>query len=93
MPRKKRIAILVISIVLGVFLLFGILAFLILKTDTFKSNEELFAKYLIQNFDFIDILKIENTSEIENMLNTNKYQSELEAKIQYTENIETSDEN
>ena len=93
MPRKKRIAILVISIILVVFTILGTLGFLFLKTDIFKSNEELFAKYLVQNFNFIEILKTEDTLEIENMLNTNKYKSQLEGKIQYTENIETSDEN
>lgn len=93
MPRKKRIAIIVFSILLVIFIILGTLGFLFLKTDIFKSNETLFAKYLIQNFDIIEILKSENTLEIENELNNNKYVSEIEGKIEYTENIGTSDEN
>lgn len=92
-PRKKRIAIIVVSILLMIFIILGTLGFLFLKTDIFKSNETLFAKYLIQNFDIIEILKSENTLEIENTLNNNKYVSEIEGKIEYTENIGTSDEN
>lgn len=61
-----------------------------LKTDTFKPNETLFAKYLMQNFNAIEIFKIDNISN--NTLN-NKYTSNLEGKIEYTENIGTSDEN
>lgn len=93
MPRKKRIAILVISIILAIFIILGILGFLYLKTDAFKSNENLFAKYFVQNFDAIEILKSEDTLGIENALNTNKYTSELNGQIQYTENMGTSDEN
>lgn len=92
-PRKRRIIMLVIPIVLVIFIILGILAFLYLKTDAFKSNETLFAKYFIQNFDAIEILKNEDTLGIEDTLNNNKYISELIGKIQYTENIGTSDEN
>ena len=93
MPRKKRIVILVTSIVLVVLIICGILAFLYLKTDAFKSKETLFAKYLMQNFDNIEILKTEDNSEIENILNSNKYTSQIEGTIEYTENIGTSNEN
>lgn len=90
MPRKKRIAIIISSIILVVLIILAILGYLYLKTDIFKSNETLFAKYLIQNFDTLEILKIDKSDE--NTLNS-KYISELEGKIEYTENIGTSDEN
>ena len=64
-----------------------------LKTDAFKSNETLFAKYLMQNFNAIDNLANNGTEEITNALNTNKYPSELVGKIEYVENVNTSDEN
>ena len=92
-PRKKRIVILVVSIVFVVLIILGILGFLFLKTDMFKTKETLFAKYLAQNINIIDILKSEGNLEIENTLNNNKYVSELNGKIEYTENIGTSDEN
>lgn len=93
MPRKKRIAILIISITLVILIIGGILGYLFLKTDTFKSKDVLFAKYLMQNFDVLEIFKSDNTLEIENTLNSNKYTSEMIGKIQYTENIGTSGEN
>jgi hypothetical protein len=74
-------------------IILGILGYLYLKTDAFKSKETLFAKYLAQNFNSIEILKTESDSEIENMLNTNKYESQLEGTIEYTEDIGTSNEN
>ena len=93
MPRKKRIVIIAISIILVMLIILGILGYLYLKTDAFKSKETLFAKYLAQNFNSIEILKTESDSEIENMLNTNKYESQLEGTIEYTEDIGTSNEN
>ncbi len=93
MPRKKRIVIIAISIILVMLVILGVLGYLYLKTDAFKSKETLFAKYLAQNFNSIEILKTEDNSEIENMLNTNKYESQLEGTIEYTEDIGTSNEN
>ena len=93
MPRKKRIVIIAISIILVMLVILGVLGYLYLKTDAFKSKEKLFAKYLAQNFNSIEILKTESDSEIENMLNTNKYESQLEGTIEYTEDIGTSNEN
>ena len=93
MPRKKRLTILITTIILIVGIIIGVLAFLYLKTDAFKSNETLFAKYLMQNFNAIDNLANNGTEEITNALNTNKYTSELVGKIEYVENVNTSDEN
>ena len=92
MPRKKRITILVISIVLTILIILGILGYLYMKTDMFKTKETLFAKYLMQNFENINILKIENDSEIEATLSNNKYTSEIKGTIEYTENLGTSNE-
>ena len=87
MPRKKRLTILITTIILIVGIIIGVLAFLYLKTDAFKSNETLFAKYLMQNFNAIDNLANNGTEEITNALNTNKYTSELVGKIEYVENV------
>ena len=57
MARKKRIAILVVSIVLVILAIVGTIIFLYLKTDAFKSNETLFAKYFMQSFNAIDTIK------------------------------------
>lgn len=91
-PRKRKIVILVSAIVLVILMILGILVTLYLKTDMFKSNETLFAKYMMQNLNAVEILKNEDTLGTEDQLNTNKYESEIEGTIQYTENIGTSAE-
>lgn len=93
MARKKRIAILATSITLLVLVIAGILIYLYLETDAFKTKETLFAKYMLQNFDAIEILKEDENTEVKNMLSENKYTSELEGKIEYTENKGKSNEN
>lgn len=92
-PRKRKIVILVSIIVLTVLIITVVLAILYLKTDMFKSNQTLFAKYMMQNLNAVEVLKNEDTLGIENELNTNKYESKIEGNIQYTENIGTSAEN
>ena len=92
MARKKRIAILVVSIVLVILAIVGTIIFLYLKTDAFKSNETLFAKYFMQSFNAIDIIKNNDALGIDNTLNENKYTSELKGKIEYTKNVETNSE-
>lgn len=92
MARKKRITIITIAIVLVIAIITGILAFLYIKTDAFKSNETLFAKYLVQNFDIIEVWEKSKNTDIENLLDTNKYTSQIEGKIEYTENKGTSNE-
>lgn len=93
MPRKKRIAIIITFTIIAITLILGILLFMYLKTDVFKSKEILFAKYISQNINTIEILKNEDTLGIQNTLNTNKYTSQITGQIEYTENIGTSDEN
>ena len=93
MPRKKRIAIIVISIILIITIMLFLLLFMYLKTDIFKTKEELFTKYVSQNLNMLEILKNEDILGIKNKLDTNKYTSQLTGKIEYTENIGTSDEN
>ena len=93
MTRKKKIAIIITSVLLVVLIIIGVLLYLFLNTDTFKSNQELFAKYFIQNFEVLDIFKNTDTLGIEKNLNNSKYTSNIEGNIQYTENLGTSDEN
>lgn len=93
MPRKKRLTIMISAIVFTILVIIGILLFVYLKTDAFKSNQTLFAKYLLQDFDVIYNLKPTEPEEIQNNLNNNKYTSDIKGKIQYTQNIGTSDEN
>ena len=76
MPRKKRILIITISIILVISVIVGIFIFLLLKTDLLKTKEELFSKYFVQNFQILDALSLDN-KEIDNTLENNKYSSIL----------------
>lgn len=79
-PRKKRILILTVLIILILLAIVGVLGFLYLKTDMFKSNKELFSKYLIQGIENAKILENEELLKINEKLNNNKYNSELVRK-------------
>lgn len=91
--RKRKITFIIISIILTIIIGLTIVGILYFKTDTFKTTETLFAKYFVQNFDIIELLKSEDTLEIQKKLYENPYESKVEGKIEYTENIGTSDEN
>lgn len=90
MPRKKRIAIITTVVLIAIIAILGVLAYLYLKTDAFKSNERLFAKYLSQNLEKIGELKPIDNTYVENLLADNKYTSEIEGKIEYTKDNDTS---
>jgi len=90
--RKRKIMTIVIITVLSVLILCGVLAFLYLKTDYLKSKESLFAKYAMQNFEILDMIKPEDTLGIDHALKNNPYKSELNGEIEYTENKGTSAE-
>lgn len=90
--RKRKIMTIVIITVLSVLILCGVLAFLYLKTDYLKSKESLFAKYAMQNFEILDMIKPEDTLGIDQALKNNPYKSELNGEIEYTENKGTSAE-
>lgn len=87
--KKKKIIIIVTSII-AVLLIIGILIFLYLTTDMFKSNETLFAKYMIKAFSQVGELSTENKlQEAEQLLENNKYLSNIEATVNYDENGNT----
>lgn len=90
MPRKKRIAIIIAMISIILLVVFSILIYLIVATDTFKSNKELFEKYAFKTFEnFENFL----TSDTQNSLNNDKYTSEAQLKINYVTNMNTTAEN
>ena len=93
MARKTRVTIIAIAILVLVVAIIGILIFLYLETDAFKTNETLFTKYLAQNFEELDNLKNNNNSTTKSLLENSKYTSKIDGKIEYIENKDTSDEN
>lgn len=92
LAKKTRITLIVAAIVATIILIVGIVMFLYLKTDIFKSNEDLFFKYFTTGFDALDIIKVEDNLGIETNLNANKYTSNLQGKIEYTTNVGTDNE-
>lgn len=93
MARKTRIAMITVVISLLVITIIGILVFLYLETDVFKTNETLFTKYLAQNFEELDNLKNNSNSTTKSLLENSKYTSKIDGQIEYIENKDTSDEN
>lgn len=81
--NKVLLTIIIILIVLILGVITG-LAVLYLKTDTFKSNEVLFAKYLFQN-DVVEIFDIDNLEKQKQFLKDNKYISNGNILIQIQE--------
>lgn len=94
MPRKKRRTIIIVSIVLVIAIIATALVWLYLNTDMLKSNQTLFMKYIGKNVENLDknISDIGN-KEINSLLEQNKYTSNTDIKVNYTQNIGTTSEN
>lgn len=94
MTRKKRITLIIVIVVLVLLIIGGIFAFLYLNTDVFKSNQTLFVKYLGKNSENIQGLQnIVNKTEYYELLKTNPYNVTSEIKVNYTQNVGTTEEN
>lgn len=94
MTRKKRITLIIVIVVLVLLIIGGIFTFLYLNTDMFKSNQTLFVKYLGKNSENIQGLQnIVNKTEYDELLKTNPYNVTSEIKVNYTQNVGTTEEN
>lgn len=94
MTKKKRRLVLIIIIVLILVMLAATFLVLYLNTDMFKSNQTLFVKYIGKNADNLRALEsIINETEYEGQLTTNPYNIDMEATVNYTQNIGTTEEN
>ncbi len=93
-PKKKRITIMVIAIVVIMLIIIIAGLLLYLKTDMFKSNKTLFAKYIGQNMENLKALETTlQEANYEETFKNNKYTENSEIKMNYTENIGTTSEN
>lgn len=85
MPRKKRKVLIITSIIMFLLAIVGVLIYLYYTTDMFKSNDVLFYKYLSNSFEIVeDFEKLEFSNEANQLLENNKYKSNIEGTIQYT---------
>lgn len=93
MPRKKRIALAIAipSIIVIIIIITGILLYL--NTDMVKSNKTLFFKYFGKNSENIkEIEEIFESTEYEKNLQNNKYTDDINIKVNYTNNLQTTSE-
>lgn len=94
MTRKKRRMIFIGIPTIIVLVIIGIIVFLYLNTDLFKSNQTLFFKYFSKNYDNInEIVELLKNDEYNNFIQDNKYSESSELKINYIENYGTTSEN
>ncbi len=89
--NKKNILLIVILVVVILAIIGGIVTYLALATDTFKSSKELFQKYLIQEIEQIKTMANSKTKEeYEKIKSTNSYDSNSEIAVTYSEGGEVS---
>ena len=97
MPKKKKkkliILIVIISILLVLLITGGVCAYLYMNTDMLKSNQTLFEKYLAQNISIAKEFIDRNPEEMLDILERNKYTSNMTANAVFTSGIGTTDEN
>lgn len=70
--KKKKILLIVLPIIFVIIVL-GLLAILYFTTDMFKSNEQLFSKYFVQNGELFSMLENENTKTLNEFKKNNTY--------------------
>ena len=90
--KKKKILIITIILILIVLAVAGAtFAYLFLKTDVFKSDKELFGKYMSQNIDMLNKFADSDTAKVYNTLNNaESYESNTSIKAEYSEGGEVS---
>ena len=94
MTRKKRRVFLIVIIVVILLILATTFVVLYLNTDMFKSSKTLFAKYMGENaYNLKALENIISKTEYDMQLETNPYNETIEAKVNYTQNIGTTEEN
>ena len=92
-PRKRKRAMIITIVSVSIIAIVVTLVLLYLNTDLFKTNQTLFSKYFIQNFDGVKNVLGNQSEEISTQLKENKYTSNLKVNVEYTASKNTSDEN
>ena len=89
--RSKKILIIVIITILVLAIVGATFAYLFIATDTFKSDKELFAKYMKQNKEvFNEILDSSIYTTLENTKEQDTYESDTTINTRYSEGGEIS---
>lgn len=89
--RSNRNIIIVISVVLTLVVMGVVMAYLFLKTDVFKSKQELFEKYFSQNAEaFEKITDLTTVENLKKLKDENKYEVNTNIKVIHSEGGEIS---
>lgn len=89
--KSKKIIIIVITILVILAMGGGIFAYLFLATDVFKSDKELFSKYISQNTEtFQKFSNMQTIQVYKDLKNKEKYELDSNMKITYSEGGEIS---
>lgn len=92
MKENKTKPIIILLIVIMI-LIITVGATLYVMTDMFKSSEQLFKKYIVQNVkNVVDILDISNEEEIIDTVQNSNYADRSQAKLSYLENENDQEE-
>lgn len=94
MTKKKRRAITISIVLIVILLILLVVGILYLKTDLFKSNQVLFAKYMGQNIENMQgYFENFTNSNISRELEGSKYVTNGQLEIKHTKNLGTTLEN
>lgn len=89
--KSKKILIITLIIILVLAVAGTVFAYLFVATDTFKSDKELFAKYISQNSETLEKFTDLQTKKVyEGLKDEEKYESDTEIKATYSEGGEVS---
>lgn len=89
--KSKKILIITLIIILVLAVAGTVFAYLFVATDTFKSDKELFAKYISQNSETLEKFTDLQTKKVyEGLKDEEKYESDTELKATYSEGGEVS---
>lgn len=89
--KGKKILIIVIILVAALAIVGTTFAYLFLATDILKGTNELFAKYITQNFEtYSKLKKSEILNTYNSLKNEDKYEENSELKVTYSEGGEIS---
>ena len=89
--KRKKLIIIITTSVIALIAIIATLIILYIKTDMFKPNSKLFAKYIVQNIEYIDNILKSEPSEIEQTIEQNKITSNLKSTIEYIDNNNDSE--
>lgn len=88
--KERTIILIVIIAIAAVAIIGGIFAYLFLATDVFKSEQQLFAKYLTQNIEELkNSTSLEKAEAIQKKLKENKYEENLTISYATSEDDES----